>query len=396
MKQIPQQLQDKDFAFIKLDGKKPIECGWTNEAQYTWDDPELQKHEGNIGVSCGATFSGSNFVVIDIDHEDGLQLIKGLPPTLTDKTKKGYHYWLETDGEVGQIKLEVDGKHVGEIQGLNHCVVAPYSKDVDGNESYIPNLLPIAYVPLHELRSKLRVEPRVECNISSKCVGDKSISSKVNIFEDEEFEPLSYYVKKGVSLIEFLDLINVDRKEVWDVFRNKITVYATRGHVHKSPSTLNHPEGFMGEHLEIRLTRQAIKSIKAHGKKLSHCYMIFYRPTERLMCCEIVASDQYEKLLSQSEDEIIKSFPRFMELERSKLINMGKHGQVEPMIKKLLDGVIDPKLTDVMMIPLTEKAVKLGYRSHEIHRMYKIYFKDHYNVKETNAQIGYARRKMGK
>ena len=48
---IPQQLQNTNFRFIKIQQRKknPFEKKWQNENNYTWNNPEFQQHINNGG-----------------------------------------------------------------------------------------------------------------------------------------------------------------------------------------------------------------------------------------------------------------------------------------------------------------------------------------------------------
>lgn len=236
MREIPEALR-KDFAFIKLGkyggedgkrGKKPIEGGWTDKAQYKWDDPEIQQHYGNIGISCGATFSGTDFVVIDIDKPEGMQLTKDLPETLTNKTEHGTHFVVYTNKKINQEILKVDGKRVGELQGHKHCIVAPTSLDSKGELSYISNDKPIAFVPWHELKSMLKITAPVTCTShlhqspavvypprsdSNSDRDSNSLKEDVTLKEALESSSSSnlYLFEDGVTIIEVKSKFDVDK-----------------------------------------------------------------------------------------------------------------------------------------------------------------------------------------
>ena len=95
---IPQQLQNTDFRFIKIQHgeKAPFEKKWQNEKNYTWNNPEFQQHinnGGNYGIVCGY----GNLVVIDADKTKVIETIENnLPETFIVETGRGgKHFYYE-------------------------------------------------------------------------------------------------------------------------------------------------------------------------------------------------------------------------------------------------------------------------------------------------------------
>ena len=131
MTDIPKQLQDKKFRFVKLRPlqKRAFEIGWQKDKNYTFDDPSLVEHinkGGNYGVFCG----NGGLLVVDADTPEMVEIANSkLPQTFTIKTKKGYHYYYD----VGNIKtkkmpLKYDNYHYGDFLGTGSYVVGCGSK----------------------------------------------------------------------------------------------------------------------------------------------------------------------------------------------------------------------------------------------------------------------------
>jgi len=69
MIELPKQLQDRKFRFIKVDSetKKPLESKWVEENNYRHTDSEFKKYLKNAasyGVNCGY----GNLVIVDIEN----------------------------------------------------------------------------------------------------------------------------------------------------------------------------------------------------------------------------------------------------------------------------------------------------------------------------------------
>lgn len=122
-------LQNKDFGFIRLlpYSKEPMDL-W-KEKSYSYDDPLIENHEGNIGI----VGSKGGLVLIDLDdysEEDMLEIRNMLGTTLTVRTSsgKGYHlYYIIPEYKKGGRKFR--SKHGGlEIRVGNMYVVVPGSQ----------------------------------------------------------------------------------------------------------------------------------------------------------------------------------------------------------------------------------------------------------------------------
>jgi len=167
---LPSQLATREFRFIKVREKSPVEVGWNildlAELQahakdkfrgrlnnYEYDDPEFLewiKHD-NYGVMCGV----GNIVVLDVDDPALLDIIGTLPDTFTVRTGGGgLHFYLRCPG---QEKIVLDnGVHLGELQAAGQQVVGPGSRHPSGNFYAVEKDLPIASISKEELQQILQ------------------------------------------------------------------------------------------------------------------------------------------------------------------------------------------------------------------------------------------------
>jgi hypothetical protein len=126
---IPKSLQTPENRFIKVEakGKRAIEKKWNTEANYAWNDEELQEHitkGGNYGFLTGIT----DTVVIDADNKEFYDWCEeNLPKTLKVKTRNGCHYYYRIPSIKQKIILKKGDEHYGEIQHKGQYVVGPNS-----------------------------------------------------------------------------------------------------------------------------------------------------------------------------------------------------------------------------------------------------------------------------
>ncbi|TET91190.1 MAG: hypothetical protein E3J35_04240 [Methanomassiliicoccales archaeon] len=129
IKMIPIRLRRDEFRFILVRGgdKRPIEEKWTTTANYTYDDPLLQKHlraGGNYGVVGGF----GNLVPVDVDIPAIREKVeKELPATFTVQTCSGnYHKYFIIPDLTAPIRLyDKNNKPVADVQGAGKQVVGP-------------------------------------------------------------------------------------------------------------------------------------------------------------------------------------------------------------------------------------------------------------------------------
>jgi len=155
---IPKQLQNPNFRFILLKEKSkvPIELDWQNTKNYSFDDPKLKEHVGNIGVVGGY----GNLRILDVDDKDFLEEIKGkMPKTFVVKTGSGgKHFYFLSDYDKNHVLL--DGK--GELRANNYQVVVPGSIHPTGNKYEVIEDNPIIKISKEKIRSILEPYLRPE------------------------------------------------------------------------------------------------------------------------------------------------------------------------------------------------------------------------------------------
>ena len=153
MTDIPKQLQDISFRFIKVRSKtkRAFENGWHKTANYTYKELKDWLAEGN---NYGVIGGHGNLLIIDADTSEMINVLeKRFPKTFTVTTGKGKHYYYNCEGwEKKQIlyhptKLDKDGEqeHLGEVQWNLQYVVGPGSIHPSGkvykaNETKITKL----------------------------------------------------------------------------------------------------------------------------------------------------------------------------------------------------------------------------------------------------------------
>lgn len=403
MLEIPRQLQQDTFRFIKLKdkSKEPLERWKNTDNHYKHNDSELLNYNGNYGI-----LTGNGLIVIDFDVIDvsGNVIAENLPDTFVVKTAKGQHYYYKSDLESKIILKDKEGKHIGEIQSNGQYVVAPNSTHPSGMRYKVVKDVDIAVVELGELLGALN--PVIETDNdnlthitnnynnthsernsvrNSERNSEWEEGESINIFEDKRFEE-DYYLKRGLSFIEFDDLSKAIQECRWDFQRNKINVVVTKGSVHRSPND------FKADDIDIVLTFGAVKAIRKLNKSLKHAFFIFYRASERVYSCVEVQKNDYFELLNYSKEDIISFFTEFRKASQTKLFNLKKNNGFKSIIRDLVNGIEDNSLTDEMLIPLTFEAVKMGISDKQIHNIYKLYFKERYDYNETQRQIEYSKR----
>jgi len=162
MVEIPNQLKDKRFRFVKVQEKRkrPYEDGWQDYNNYKFDEEEFReylKEARSYGILCT-----NGLAIIDVDNKEkdtGLLnkiLIEGmLPKTFTVKTGSGgYHFYYLIPELTKKIVLQKEGKHFGEVQagGKAHCV-GPGSIHPNGNTYNIDNDTSIKKITLEQLET---------------------------------------------------------------------------------------------------------------------------------------------------------------------------------------------------------------------------------------------------
>ena len=159
MIEIPRQLQNPEFRFLRLreKDKAPIgeETKW-QENNYRFDDKILLTHlenEGNYGVIGGF----GKLVLIDADTKEIEEICERMPETFTIKTgspeeyKK--HYFFITDRKMKGIRLtEKKVGDLGDIRSIGQYVVAPNSIHPKGDAYRVLKDLPINKIAVAQIK----------------------------------------------------------------------------------------------------------------------------------------------------------------------------------------------------------------------------------------------------
>ena len=179
---IPQQLQNTNFRFIKIQQRKknPFEKKWQNENNYTWNNPEFQQHinnGGNYGVVCGY----GNLVVIDADKPKIIETIENnLPETFVVETGRGgkhYYYICHDIDKPIRMKEEKMGD-LGDIQYTGKQVVGPGSIHPNGKEYKIIKDKTISEILIEQIRYSLKDFIKSD---ESNFEEEKELTKKMNI-----------------------------------------------------------------------------------------------------------------------------------------------------------------------------------------------------------------------
>lgn len=150
--EIPQQLHNNNFGFVKLlpKSKKPFEKDWPN---HPYPISEIQRwfNEGN---NYGILGGYADLVIVDADTPEMRIFAKNnLLPTFSVKTpKKGEHFYFICPGIKKKMKLRKDGQDHGEIIASGSQAVGPGSIHPDTKTAYtVEQDEPIASISAEEL-----------------------------------------------------------------------------------------------------------------------------------------------------------------------------------------------------------------------------------------------------
>jgi hypothetical protein len=153
MTQIPKQLLNKGFRFIRVAAKdkKPIDTAWTT-SNFTENSPELKKHlknGGNYGV-----VTGNGLVVVDCDEPELTHLIEErLPETFRVKTGGGGDHFYYRCPMENKLIFELEDKHLGEAQAKGQQVIGANSIHPNGNTYEIVSDAVLAEISEAELKA---------------------------------------------------------------------------------------------------------------------------------------------------------------------------------------------------------------------------------------------------
>jgi putative DNA primase/helicase len=149
---IPIQLKNLKFCRIKKGTKIPFEKDWNNKP-YSYDEISKFFPEENYGILCGY----ENLAVIDSDEKTlQLSIENSMPETFSVKTGgDGMHFYYFIPELKKKIILELEKKHLGEIQSLGTQIVGAGSLHPSGNYYEVVKNVGIKEISLEELNKFL-------------------------------------------------------------------------------------------------------------------------------------------------------------------------------------------------------------------------------------------------
>jgi len=218
MIEIPKQLQNKEFRFIKVakQDKRPIEKDWTNTKNYLFDNQELIEHL-NRGGNYGVISTFGDLIIIDCDDPILEKELSNLPETFTIRTGGGglHAYYLSNLSEKLVLKNPLtietnkkgnqDFKHLGEIQSNKAMVVGPGSIHKTGNKYKIIKDLPIAKVTKEEILEVFGKYSETKMKKSKTLFED----SNLEIFQD----PIVKSIKNKIKIKDLMKEQGYDLKK---------------------------------------------------------------------------------------------------------------------------------------------------------------------------------------
>ncbi|GEM_PF-2284100 len=152
MPDIPDQLRDPDFRFIKLkpNSKEPFGINW-KEKTLTLD--QINGHDGNIGIVCGY----GKLVIVDVDKPELCSFMGYLPATFVVKTGRGFQYYFYADnnGTKAYYVLKDDAEKYGELRIQNCYCVTVGSTHPNGKVYDVFENNPIATTTMEEIKKVL-------------------------------------------------------------------------------------------------------------------------------------------------------------------------------------------------------------------------------------------------
>jgi hypothetical protein len=381
--------------YIKLGkgSKKPLE-GWSEEKNlYTSNSVELKTHiEGgnNYGV-----LTGNGVIVIDIDEPSILENIK-LPETFQVKTSKGYHFYYKSDlGRKIILKNDSDG-HVGEVQSKGQYVVGPNSIHETGCKYEVINDIELTYLSEESIHTLFKeyIPPTLSPITTTTTIiqsedDSNSYSEKIDIFEDERFKKGDYSIKQGISFIKINDI--EDFKVNHYIFNGRENEkYSTMGSVYRSP------QKFKENEIRLDFVKGGIKAIKEKVKESSKdIYLIIYRASERLYSVENLEFNEFEELLEKTDEEIMTYFPEFINIGKSKLVNLRRNKDLSKVVLSLSEGIKDSSINDSLMGEILKNAIKLGLSNDKLQKIHETHYSERYDFQETQSQINYTKQLLG-
>ncbi|MFC1479159.1 AAA family ATPase [Planctomycetota bacterium] len=117
------------FSFVPVNGKKPIQKGWTGRKKESLEQAETYAEQGNIGIRTGRASGG--LVVIDVDNGADISRLD-FPETVTVQTGSGgKHYYYKCPIALRNSTSKL--AHHVDVRADRGCVVAVGSRHENGN-----------------------------------------------------------------------------------------------------------------------------------------------------------------------------------------------------------------------------------------------------------------------
>ena len=159
---ISQQLQDREFRFVKIlaKEKKPFETDWPNTGNYRYTDSELVgwlESGGNFGVVGGY----GKLLIIDADSQIIVDIIEKSTIKDTFCVKSGredggrHYYYRLAKGEVPSQAIKNGDTTLCDVKSAGGQVVAPGSIHPNGKPYHVIKDLPIMLVSSKEIKDVL-------------------------------------------------------------------------------------------------------------------------------------------------------------------------------------------------------------------------------------------------
>lgn len=260
---LPQQLQETKFRFllIKPREKRPSDNWKDKKCHKKFDDKALVTHlqsGGNVGVLGGY----GDLCLIDCDKEELTQELKrNLPPTLTEKSANGMHFFFIVKDFEGFITLDIGSDHYGEVRAdKGHQTVVSPSIHPSGKKYEILDDLPIAEINKDDLLSAIEPFQKKQMdweddkyeNAMNCPINDIVNLSNLKQLGNGEFQG-SHPIHGSTTGVNFT--VNMD-KGVWHCFRHGCGGNATH--------LIAMEEGLMecGEKLEEKLFEKVLRIAK--------------------------------------------------------------------------------------------------------------------------------------
>lgn len=338
---IPKQLQDKKnrFILLKVKDKKPTEKNWQEENNYSFDDPKLNKHKGNIGYIC------NNPIVIDADSKEINEKCKLMPNTFKVKTGNPepykFHYYYELDEDTKPIRLSKEKQgDLGDIRSTGQYVVIPGSTHPSGNKYKTTDDIPIAKISLKYLLSIFQEYINPEDVKAGTAPKDKKD------YPTDTTRRESPYIKKCLVPDYCTDnKIKRDTSKNWMLFPYMVDVYNARNVSEEIYKKLAETQ----EH-DYSAVKGWIKSAKEGTLAKSSCkkmrdYLTRFHPEIADDICKDCSL--FEKIKEQQEKEKEEELKQKLLEEHKQKISEDsdiKDLLKNPNLLELFDGEFDKKI----------------------------------------------------